>query len=109
MKKALCLILTCLLLSGCAAQPDTDVTAPATVQTVPAATEARRLYVPEHPLEQAAPGALRIYPLRQQAEGILSMGNDLIALCGIDTTVLTLLTGEDLMVSATAELSFRLD
>ena len=109
MKKALCLILTCLLLSGCAAQPDTDVTAPATVQTVPAETEARRLYVPEHPLEQAAPGALRIYPLRQQAHGILAMGSNLLTLCGIDTTVLTLLTGEDLMVSATAELSFRLD
>ncbi|MDO5545015.1 MAG: hypothetical protein Q4F81_04180 [Eubacteriales bacterium] len=109
MKKALCLILTCLLLVGCAAQPDVDVTAPTAVQTVPSETEPMRLYVPEHPLEQSAPGALRVYPLRQQAGGILAMGSDLIVLCGSDTTVLTLLTGEDLVVGATAELSFRLD
>lgn len=107
MKKALCLILTCLLLGGCAAQPDTDMTAP-TVQTVPAETEPMRLYVPEHPLEQSAPGALRVYPLRQKAHGILAMGSDLIALCGSDTTTLVLLTGEDLAVSAKAELSFLL-
>ena len=110
MKKALCLILTCLLLGGCAAQsvPETTVTA-ATVQMVPAETEPMRLYVPEHPLEQSAPGALRVYPLRRQAHGILAMGSSLIALCGGDTTTLALLTGEDLVVSATAELSFRLE
>ena len=109
MKKALCLILTCLLLGGCAAQAVPETTVPATVQTVPAEEEPMRLYVPEHPLEQSAPGALRVYPLRQKAHGILAMGSSLIALCGSDTTVLTLLTGEDLVVSATAELSFRLD
>ena len=108
MKKALCLILTCLLLGGCAPRRDTDVTS-STIVTVPAETSPMRLYVPEHPLEQSAPGALRVYPLRQQAQGILAMGSDLIALCGSDTTVLTLLTGEELLVSATAELSLRLD
>ena len=109
MKKALCLILTCLLLGGCAAQAVPETTVPATVQTVPAEEEPMRLYVPEHPLEQSAPGALRVYPLRRQAEGILAMGNSLIALCGSETTTLALLTGEDLVVSATAALSFRLD
>ena len=109
MKKALCLILTCLLLGGCAAQAVPETTVPATVQTVPAEEEPMRLYVPEHPLEQSAPGALRVYPLRRQAEGILAMGNSLIALCGSESTTLALLTGEDLVVSATAALSFRLD
>ena len=66
------------------------------------------LYVPEHPLEQSAPGALRIYPLRRKAHGVLAMGDDLLALCGSGTTVLTLLTGEDMVVSATAELDFHL-
>ena len=109
MKKALCLILTCLLLGGCAAQAVPETTVPATVHTVPAEEEPMRLYVPEHPLEQSAPGALRIFPLRRQAEGILAMGNSLIAFCGSETTTLALLTGEDLVVSATAALSFRLD
>ena len=109
MRKALCLILSCLLLGGCAAQPAPDATTPATVQAQPAETEPMRLYVAEHPLEQAAPGALRVYPLRQQAHGILAMGNSLIALCGSDATTLTLLAGEDLLVSATARLTFHLD
>ena len=59
------------------------------------------LYVPEHPLEQSAPGALRVFPLRRKAHGILAMGGNLIALCGSGTTVLTLLAGQDLTVAAT--------
>lgn len=110
MKRALCLLLTCLLLGGCAAQSATEITAPAaTVQTLPAETEPMRLYVPEHPLEQCAPGALRIFPLRRQAHGVRAMGSNLIALCGGETTTLTLLTGEDLVVRTEARLSFRLD
>lgn len=110
MKKALCLILTCLLLGGCSAPPAVDATTPAsTVPTASAEAEPMPLYVPEHPLEQSAPGALRVYPLRRQAYGILAMGSSLIALCGSDATTLALLTGEDLVVSATAELSFLLD
>lgn len=107
MKKALCLLLTCLLLGGCSTQPTPDTTAP-TVQTLPDERSPMALYVPAHPLEEAAPGALRVYPLRQQAHGLLAMGSNLIALCGGDATMLTLLTGEDLVVSATAELSFLL-
>ena len=108
MTKALCLILTCLMLGGCSAQPAPENFPAATVQTVPAQEEPMSLYVPDHPLEQSAPGALRIYPLRRQAHGILAMGSNLIALCGSENTTLTLLTGEDLAVSATAELSFHL-
>lgn len=107
MKKAFCLMLACLMLGGCSAQPAPDTAAP-TAQAAPAETEARPLYVPEHPLEQSAPGALRIFPLRQKAHGLLVMGDNLLALCGSDTTVLTLLTGEDLVVTAAAELDFCL-
>ena len=108
MTKALCLILACLMLCGCSAQPAPENFPAATVQTVPAQEEPMSLYVPDHPLEQSAPGALRVYPLRRQAHGILAMGSNLIALCGSENTTLTLLTGEDLAVSATAELSFHL-
>ena len=108
MTKALCLLLACLMLGGCSAQPAPENFPAATAQTVPAQEEPMSLYVPDHPLEQSAPGALRVYPLRRQAHGILAMGSNLIALCGSETTTLTLLTGEDLAVSATAELSFHL-
>ena len=109
MRKALCLMLACLMLGGCSAQPapDAAVSAP-TVQTAPAEEAPMRLYVPEHPLEQSAPGALRVFPLRRKAHGILAMGGNLIALCGSGTTVLTLLAGEDMVLSATAELDFHL-
>ena len=108
MTKALCLLLACLMLGGCSAQPAPDDAPAPTVQTVPDEKPPMPLYVPEHPLEQSAPGALRVYPLRRQAHGILAMGSNLIALCGSENTTLTLLTGEDLAVSATAELSFHL-
>lgn len=109
MKKALCLILICLILCGCAPQatPETAVAA-STLPATAMENAPMRLYVPEHPLEQSAPGALRIYPLRRKAHGILAMGDDLLALCGSGTTVLTLLTGDDMVVSATAELDFHL-
>ena len=109
MKKVLCLMLACLLLGGCSPQPapDTAVSAP-TVQTSPTEEAPMPLYVPEHPLEQSAPGALRVFPLRRKAHGILAMGGNLIALCGSGTTVLTLLAGQDLTVAATSELDFHL-
>ena len=110
MKKALCLILLCLLLCGCETQRSPDSVLPTETEATEAAdTEPMPLYVPGHPLEQSAPGALRVYPLRRQAHGLLAMGNRLIALCGSDGTELTLLTGEDMTVSATVRLPFHLD
>ena len=110
MKKALCLILLCLLLCGCETQRSPDSVLPTETEATEAAdTEPMPLYVPGHPLEQSAPGALLVYPLRRQAHGLLAMGNRLIALCGSDGTELTLLTGEDMTVSATVRLPFHLD
>ena len=108
MTKALCLLLACLLMGGCSAQPTPDDSPAPTVQTAPAEEEPMSLYVPGHPLERSAPGALQVYPLGQQVHGVLAMGNSLIALCGSENTTLTLLVGEELAVSATAELSFHL-
>ena len=108
MKKVLCLLFACLLLCGCAPQTTPETATAPTIPTSTAEDAPMPLYVPEHPLEQSAPGALRIYPLRRKAHGVLAMGSDLLALCGSGTTVLTLLTGEDMVVSATAELDFHL-
>ena len=75
MKRFLSLIALCLLLSGCAAQTVPEITEPtAAIQTIPVETEPISLYAPGHPLEQSAPGALRIYPLHvTDAQGMLVM------------------------------------
>ena len=110
MKNILFLILTCLLLWGCEAQtvPDAAETA-ASVQTPSVQTEPVHLYAPGHPLEDSAPGALRIYPLSCQAQGMLAMGEKLLLFTGAGGTELILLTGEDLTVAAAAKLDFHLD
>ena len=111
MKRFLSLIALCLLLSGCAAQTVPEVTEPTTaIQPIPVETEPISLYAPGHPLEQSAPGALRIYPLHvTDAQGMLVMGDSLLLLSGSDGTQLTLLEGETLTVTAAAKLSFALD
>ena len=50
MTKALCLLLACLILGGCSAQPAPEDSPAATVQTVPTEEAPMSLYVPEHPL-----------------------------------------------------------
>lgn len=112
MKRCLPLIGLCLLLTGCAAQtvPETTESTAAAVQTIPAETEPVSLYVPGHPLEQAAPGALQVYPLRlTQAKGIRILNGNVLLLSGSGSTTLTLLAPPDMTVYATAQLSFELD
>ena len=108
MKHCLCLLLACLLLCGCTARELPEEIPPETAQTIPAETAAEPLYVPGHPLEQSAPGALRVYPLDTPARRILAAEQGILLLSGEETTDLTLLTGEDLTPSASISLPFLL-
>lgn len=92
MKRCLCLLALCLLLSGCGTPTATEPT----VESLPT-----RLSAPGHPLEQTAPGALRIYPLHQPTRELLTIGDRLL-LCS-ETGELTLLD-KDLSIAATATL-----
>lgn len=110
MKHCLCLLLACLLLCGCTARelPDEIQSETAPAQTVPAETVAQPLYAPGHPLEQSAPGALRVYPLETPARRILAAEQGILLLSGEETTEMTLLTGEDLTPAASISLPFLL-
>jgi len=107
MKHLPALLLTCLLLCGCASTASAStVTATEPPTTAP---EATGLYDPESPLENASQGALRTYPLPlPSAYGMRAMGDGLLILSGNETTTLTLLTGDSLEVAATAHLDFYL-
>ena len=104
-------LLLCLLLCGCGSknvQP--QQTLPPPTQPAVEETEPVRMYAPEHPLEQTYQGALRVYPLTtRKTQGIRSFGNDLLLFSGYGSTTLTRLTGEDLTLSASAQLHFELD
>ncbi len=108
MKHCLCLLLACLLLCGCTARELPEEIPPETAQTIPAETAAEPLYVPGHPLEQSAPGALRVYPLDTPARRILAAEQGILLLSGEETTDLTLLTGEELTPAASISLPFLL-
>lgn len=111
MKHCLSLFLIGLLLCGCTAPSVSGDPAPETAssQTTPASPAPEPLYAPGHPLEQSAPGALRVYPLSSPAQGILAMGDGLLLISDGDCTELTRLTGKNLAVCATVTLPFRLE
>lgn len=101
-------MLSCLLLSGCTRE------APLPAETVPPATVAAEtapasMYAPEHPLEQQYGGEWKVYPLTiRETRGAVAVGEDILLFSGQDRTTLTLLTGENLTVSATKTLDFPL-
>lgn len=106
MKRLLPLLLCCLVLWGCQSGPaqPASPTAPTEAETSFPAPE----YVPDHPLAQSAPGALKIYPLEWNVQAVRTMGEKLLLLSGEDTTQLTLLDRENLTVLAAYSLPFAL-
>lgn len=108
MKHLLALLALCLLLCGCASEAPTAETTLPSDQTTP--TMPVGLYDAESQLEAATQGALRVYPLNQSAvTGIRAMGDSLLLFSGVEETTLTLLTGEDLYITASVTLDFFLD
>lgn len=106
--KFLLLALTCLLLSGCAREtpPPMETIPPTTavVETVP-----ETMYAPEHPLSQQYGKDLKVYPLTtRKTRGAVALGENILIFSGQGSTTLTLLTGEELTVSAAKTLDFTL-
>ena len=103
---------TLFLLWGCAAPPEPE-TLPATEpEGTAAVTEAAvpsGFYLPDSDMELTTEGALQIFPLGHiDARGIRFMGDDILVFSGTDSTVLTLLTGDDRYISAGRELDCSL-
>lgn len=113
MKKCyLGLLLICLLLCGCAA----DNTAP---ESTPLPSEAQStafpllpagLYDAQSKLEAATGGAVQVYPLPlSNAFGLCPLGSDLLVFSGTEEgTTITKLSGEELFVQTSIQLSFPL-
>ena len=106
MKKHLfILLLVCLLLCGCAAQPEAteDTTLPAVSETE--ATEPNGFYDPGSALEAATGGAVRCYPLgTSDSVSVMALGEDLLLFSSTESgTMLTVLTGDTLYPTAHLE------
>ena len=108
MKRLIPLLLICALLCGCTAnaqqlpatQPTTAATQPAETTEAPQATEGT-----EGVCVSDTFAALPV----SDAYGILSLGESLVILSGTEGTVMTLVQGEDLTVTASRGLEFFLN
>ena len=103
---------TLFLLWGCGAPPEPE-TLPATEpEGTAAVTEAAvpsGLYLPDSDMELATERALQIFPLGHiGARGIRFLGDDILVFSETDSTVLTLLSGDDRYISAGRELDCSL-
>lgn len=92
------LLLSMLLLCGCAAQnPLPEPTEPLTLtSTEPAEPSNESGFI----LDSQENGAIHTYRLEEPVHGFLSMGNHLLVFSGTDTTTLTLLNTETMQVTA---------
>ena len=100
-------VLLCLLLYGCGARQQTP---PAeTAPQAPSESSFAGMYDPDHPMEARYPTQVRGYTLTQQkVHGLLAFGADILTLSGQSNTTLTLLTGDDLHISAARTVGFPL-
>lgn len=110
MKKLIPLLLLVLTLFGCTQKPPQETVPPTQPQEVTPIEDDRGCYIPGSQLEEATQGAVRLYdPQLEDLQYLLAMGEDLLAVSGQDTAVLTKLSGDKLRVEAQLELSGRPD
>lgn len=106
------LCLACLLLCGCAGSDPLQSASPPPPPAAAAesVTEPVGLYDAGSGIEQRTLGAVRAFPLAvSDAVGLKAMGESVLVFSGEDHTTLTLLTGEELCVTASLRLDFGLD
>ena len=105
MKRILIILLDCLLLCGCAPETETEETTAPTQPEIQEPTEPAGCYEPGSAIEVSTGGAVRRYPLSiPDSYAVARVGKDLVVFSGRETTTLTMLSGENLFVSARIEL-----
>ena len=110
MKRILILALVCLLLCGCSSQPQPEKTTLAT-ETLPPTepTEPSGCYDPDSAVELRYQGAVKAYPLPvADAAAVVPFGSDVLVFSGTERTTLTVLSGENLYISAQVELDMAI-
>lgn len=110
-QKLLPLLLACLMLSGCISNAAAENTSPIlpSGEAPVRFTEEAGLYDPDSAVEAVTRGAVRAHPLyRGEGVGMRVFGEGLLIFTGEEVTALTLLSGEDLFVTATASLDILL-
>lgn len=106
MKRYVILALVCLLLCGCTVQPrQGETTAPSETRPPVDPTEPAGCYDPDSTLELKYQGAVRVYEMPMaQCQYAAAMGEDVVVFSGTESTMLTLLSGENLYVTAQIQL-----
>ena len=107
----LLIVLLCLVLCGCTHKtPETEPQTTTAPTAAAVETEPISMYDPENPLEESHQGALKVYPLTmRKVQGIRGMKDGLLVFSGYGSTTITMLTGEELFVTASTTLDFELD
>ena len=108
MKRLLVLLLACLMLAGCGAEPSGESSDPTPEASSQAAAEAVGLYDPNSSIEKATAGAVRAYPLGDsEYVGLLSVDGQLLVISGQGDAAL--LAGDACQILATAAVDLPAD